>query len=153
MATPLTELTKKRQPVKVKWTTECQGAFEALKAKISDAPILKSPDFDKPFILQTDASELGLGAVLLQKGEDGNLNPISYFSRKLLERERHYAVPEKETSIIWSLNLLRPYLWGHKFTLQTDHRALVSLLDIQTKRRFFLSYAVSYTHLTLPTKA
>ena len=73
--------------------------------------VLKSSDFDKPFILQTDASDLGLGAVLLLQGEDGNLYLISYFSRKLLERERSYAVPEKEAlSIFWSLNLLRPYL-------------------------------------------
>lgn len=122
LATPLTELTKKRQPVKVKWTPECQSTFDALKAKSIEAPILKSPDFNKPFVLQTDASKLGLRAVLLQQGEDGNLYPVSYFSRKLLEREKHYVVPEKEAlSVFWALNLLRPYLWGRKSTLQTDH--------------------------------
>ncbi|XP_078246874.1 uncharacterized protein LOC144588278 [Pogona vitticeps] len=144
LAAPLTELTRKREPVKVKWTPECQKAFDALKAKIVDAPILKSPDFNKPFVLQTDASELGLGAVLLQQGEDGNLYPISYFSRKLLEREKHYAIPEKEAlSVFWALNLLRPYLWGRKFTLQTDHRALVWLQSMKSHNQKLLRWSLA----------
>ena len=106
--------------------------------------ILKSPDFNKSFVLQTDASELGLGAVLLQQGEDGNLYPISYFSRKLLEWEKHYAVTEKEAlSVFWALNLLRPYLWGRKFTLQTDHRALVWLQKIKSHNQRLLRWSLS----------
>ena len=95
------------------WTQECQRAFDALKAKIVSAPILKSPDFDRPFIFQTDAADWGLGAVLLQEGDVGICYPISYFSKKLLTHERSYSVPEKAPySVVWTHQHLCPYLWG-----------------------------------------
>ena len=60
------------------------------------APILQSPDFSKPFTLQTDASDRGVGAVLSPKSEDGVEHPVSYYSRKLLPREQRYSTVEKE---------------------------------------------------------
>ncbi|XP_014880742.1 trace amine-associated receptor 4-like [Poecilia latipinna] len=80
--------------------------------------------FAKDFLLQTDASEKDLGAVLLQ-GPPEDQHPVAYISRKLLPRERRYATVEKEAlAIKWALDSFKYYLLGREFTLQTDHRAL-----------------------------
>ena len=96
LAAPLTNLTKKREPQKVKWTQECDQAFRQLKEVLCNKPVLKAPDFTKEFRLQTDASEYGLGAVLSQKDEEGLEHPVVYISRKMLPRECNYATIEKE---------------------------------------------------------
>jgi len=82
---------------------------------------LVTPDFSKPLVVQTDASETGVGAVLsqLQEGEE---HPITYISRKLLPREQNYSTIEKEClAIKWALEELKYYLLGRHFTLVTDH--------------------------------
>ena len=125
LAAPLTNLTKKREPQKVKWTQECDQAFRQLKEVLCNKPVLKAPDFTKEFRLQTDASEYGLGAVLSQKDEEGLEHPVVYISRKMLPRECNYATIEKEClAIKWSMEALRVYLLGKKFVLQTDHNPL-----------------------------
>jgi len=79
----------------------------------------------KPFILQTDASHYGLGAVLSQEGQDGCEHPVAYASRKLLPREVKYAVIEKEClAIVWALKVFHVYLHGQAFTVETDHQSL-----------------------------
>ena len=83
----LTNLTKKNSPHKVVWTEACKLAFPKLKELLCTAPILMSPDVEKSFVLQTDASELGVGAVLSQQGDDGHEHPVAYWSRKLLPRD------------------------------------------------------------------
>ena len=76
-------------------------------------------------MLQTDASETGLGAVLLQEGGDAHLHPIAYLSKKLLPREKALSTIEKEClAIVWALGKFRPYLWGRRFRLETDHSPL-----------------------------
>uniref|UniRef100_A0A8C1TWC8 ribonuclease H n=1 Tax=Cyprinus carpio TaxID=7962 RepID=A0A8C1TWC8_CYPCA len=123
----LTDLTKKDKPNKVNWTQDCERAFQDLKNSLCTEPVLKSTDFEKTFTVQTDASEHGLGAVLLQEGQ-GQLQPIAYISRKLLPRESRYSTVEKEClAIKWALDALRYYLVGRKFILETDHRALAWL--------------------------
>ncbi|KAK7934242.1 hypothetical protein WMY93_005138 [Mugilogobius chulae] len=82
----LTNLTKKNVPNKVRWTEECEQAFNDLKEAVCTEPVLASPDFSQPFILQTDASQTGLGAVLLQERE-GERRPVVFLSRRLLDRE------------------------------------------------------------------
>lgn len=104
-------------------------------------PVLKSPDFQQPFILQTDASELGVGAALLQ-GEPDNLQPALYISRNLNKHEERYSVVEKEClAIKW--DYLRYYLLGWKFIPETDHRALTwhqNLRDTNSRiTRWFLA--------------
>lgn len=100
-------------PVKVVWIPECQLAFDVLKAKLVEAPILMAPNFQKPFVVQRDASEYGIGAVLIQEVDDGMLHPVSFFSKKLFPQEKSFSVPEKEClSVVWALNKLCPYLWG-----------------------------------------
>lgn len=126
-AVALTELTKKNKPNKLNWTTDCDRAFMDLKDALCKESVLQSPDFEQPFTVQTDASQFGLGAVLLQ-GEQGHLRPIAFISRKLLPRETRYSTVEKEClAVKWALDSFRYYLMGRKFKLETDHRALVWL--------------------------
>ena len=94
ITSPLTELTKKG--VKFVWTENTESAFQHLKTCLCSAPILAYPNFDKPFILQTDASDFGLGAVLTQLDKSGHERVISYASRTLTGRERNYTAMEKE---------------------------------------------------------
>ncbi|CAM4717004.1 unnamed protein product [Lepidochelys kempii] len=128
IATPITELCKKGKPDKVVWTEQCQEAFRALKEALVSGPVLANPDFDKPFVVFTDASDTGLGAVLMQEDEKGERHPIVYLSKKLLPREQHYAAIEKEClAMVWALKKLEPYLFGRHFTVYTDHSPLTWL--------------------------
>ena len=87
------------------------------------APLMRNPDFTRTFFLQTDASGVGVGAVLSQGETDDQ--PIAYFSRKLLCREKVYATVEKECfAIVLAVKHFRAYLVGRPFIVQTDHRAL-----------------------------
>jgi hypothetical protein len=89
--------------------------------------VLRLPDPDKRFILRTDASDDGLGAVLMQE-HDGKLHPVSYASKKLSGPERNYSTMEKEClAIIWGIRKFERYLQGVTFTLQTDHKPLTYL--------------------------
>lgn len=86
--------------------------------------MLSVPDFSKEFVVQADASEVSLGAVLAQIKE-GEEHPVLYLSRKLLPTEKNYAIVEKEClAEKWALEMLRYYLLGRKFTLVTDHSPL-----------------------------
>ena len=128
LAKPLTDLTKKKLPRQVLWSPECEVAFQTLKTALVNAPVLVTPDPNKRFIVHTDASMFGLGAVLSQIGEDGGEHPVAYLSRKLLPREVSYATIEKEClALVWALKKLTPYLYGRAFTLITDHNPLVWL--------------------------
>ena len=91
IAAPLTDLTRKNAPNLVSWSPACDSAFTELKGRMCSSPVLRSPDFTKPFLVQTDAYERGVGAVLSQLDDDGNDYPVSYYSRKLLPREERYA--------------------------------------------------------------
>ncbi|XP_078793179.1 uncharacterized protein LOC144987743 [Oryzias latipes] len=123
-AAVLTDLTRASAPNKVVWTEDCDAAFRDLKRAITSESVLYSPDFTRPFILQTDASAVGLGAVLVQEAE-GERHPVLFLSRKLLDRETRYSTVEKEClAMKWAIDSLRYYLLGRHFCLETDHRAL-----------------------------
>ena len=124
IAEPLTDLTKSRNPDRVKWTDNCEVAFCKLKELLVSPPVLKVVEPDKPYILQTDASELGLEAVLSQLKDDEE-HTVAFASRKLLPREKNYSVIEKEcVAIVWSLQVFYVYLFGQRFTIETDHQPL-----------------------------
>jgi len=124
IAKPLTDLTKKGQPNIVEWTACQEESFQNLKLKMSEAPILRLPDFTKPFILQTDGSNTGIGAALLQDFHDGRF-PIAYASKKLLPRERNYSTIEIEClAIVFGIKKFQKYLHDTNFELHTDHRPL-----------------------------
>ena len=90
------------------------------------APLMKNPDFTWTFILQTDASGVGVGAVLSQ-GEEQD-QPIAYFSQKRLPRERSYSTIDKEClAIVLAIKHFKAYLLGCPFIIQTDHGALIWL--------------------------
>uniref|UniRef100_A0A8C5QKE1 ribonuclease H n=1 Tax=Leptobrachium leishanense TaxID=445787 RepID=A0A8C5QKE1_9ANUR len=128
LAKPLTDLTKKSLPRQVLWSPECEQAFRQLKAALTQVPLLAAPNYNKCFIVHTDASMFGLGAVLSQVGDDGGDHPVAFISRKLLPREVGYAAVEKEClALVWALRKLQPYVYGRSFTVMTDHNPLVWL--------------------------
>ena len=125
IAAPLHRLTNKGS--NYHWSLECNDAFCILKHKLSSAPILCFPQFEKEFTVDTDASDSGLGAVLSQV-IDGEERVVAYASRTLTKSERHYATTRKEMlALVWALKHFRPYLYGKKFTARTDHKALIWL--------------------------
>ncbi|KAJ1175570.1 hypothetical protein NDU88_000857 [Pleurodeles waltl] len=144
IVTALTELTSKKMPKKVNWTVECQQAFDTLKQAMCSAPVLKAPDYSKQFIVQTDASEHGIGAVLSQTNDDGLDQPVAFISRRLLPREQRWSAIEREAfAVVWSLKKLRPYLFGTHFLVQTDHRPLKWLMQMKGENPKLLRWSIS----------
>ena len=132
MAAPLHYLTKKDVPFA--WTEECEFTFSQLKQFLIEAPILCYPQFgsDESFLLETDASGIGLGAILSQKQSDGEYHPIAYASRSLQPSEKNYGISELETlALVWAVKYFRTYILGHPCTVLTDHAACLSLLNTQ----------------------
>ena len=123
---PLVNLTKKN--VAFQFEQEEKEAFETLKEYLTNAPVLSFPRFDLPFILQTDASNHGIGSVLAQRLDDGE-HPIAYASRQLKKAELNYTTTEKEClAVVWLIHHFRQYLEHDSFIIQTDHAALKWLL-------------------------
>eukprot|EP00731_Ephydatia_muelleri_P030199 Em0021g722a len=110
---------------KVMWTEKCEGSFQKLKSLLCVEPVLRSPDFTKEFLLQTDASDVGVSAVLSQLDEEVADLPVAYYSSKLLAKEQKYATIEKEClAIKLATQAFRVYLLRRPFIIQTDHRVL-----------------------------
>jgi len=129
ISSPLHKLTERGR--QFKWTDECAQAFSELKHKLTNAPILSFPDFTKPFLLDTDASNSGTGAVLSQE-IDGQEKVIAYASRTLGKSEKKYCVTRKELlAMVTFIRHFRPYLLGRKFTLRTDHSSLKWLQQLK----------------------
>ena len=121
---------KKFELTKFVWSKECQEGFDALKHALTTAPVLAYPDYTQPFILETDASLKGLGAVLSQKGKDGEVRIIAYASRSLRPSKRsmrNYSSAKIELMALkWSVcEKFKDYLLGSKFTVFTDNNPLV----------------------------
>lgn len=122
---PLTNCLKKRNKIII--DQKYMDAFHQCKELLTHAPLLQYPDPSKPYILTTDASAVALGAVLSQ-GTVGTDQPIAYASRTLSETEMRYSTIERELlAVIWAVKHFRPYLYGNKFTIYTDHRPLAWL--------------------------
>lgn len=122
----LTDLLKKDQ--NHFWSPDCQMTFDKLKRAIASEPVLKLPEFDKAFKVETDAGDRTIGAVLVQEGR-----PVAFESWKLNETEQRFTVHEKEmTALVHCLRLWRHYLLGGKFEIQTDNVAM-SYFDTQKK--------------------
>lgn len=128
VASPLHALTRKG--AEFEWTNECEVSFQALKEKLTSAPVLAYPSFERPFVLETDASIAGIGAVLSQPQDDGLLHPVAFASRSLTPSERNYAITELETlAVVWAITHFIPYLYGHEVTVFTDHTAVKAVLE------------------------
>ena len=123
---PLTKLLKKDVPFT--WTEDQEKAFQTLKHALVNAPVLAFPDYSKPFLLCTDASGIGLGAVLMQSDDDGKKRVIAYASRLLNSAEKNYSVTHWEAlAVVWALKHFRDILYGYQVHVQTDHLPLCDL--------------------------
>lgn len=126
IAKPMTSFLKQNSKVNINCPKYIE-AFETLKTLIINPPILKYPDFSKTFTLTTDASNYAIGAVLSQSD-----HPISFASRTLNDHETRYSTIEKELlAIIWATKYFRPYLYGRKFIIETDHKPLQWLSNLK----------------------
>ena len=133
IAAPLNQLMRK--DTAYYWTDEQQQAFEKLKQRLIEAPILAHPDFDEPFIIMTDASKIGLGAVLSQKNKDNKEVVIRYASRRTNDAEQNYAATNLEClGVVWAVQYFRKYVAGTLFQIITDHSAITSLMKTKDPR-------------------
>ena len=124
IAKPLTQLLTKKG---FQWTVTAQEAFEKLKQAMVQTPVLALPDFEKPFTIETDACDTGIGAVLTQEG-----HPLAYFSKALGVRNQKLSTYEKEfLAVMMAVDRWRPYLQRGPFTIVTDHKSLCNLADQQ----------------------
>jgi hypothetical protein len=123
IARPLFNLLKKGAPFV--WTSESETAFQLLKQRLIEAPVLKLPDFSKTFTIDTDACDTGVGAVLQQEG-----HPIAYMSKPLGPKNRGLSTYEKEClAVLMAIDQWRPYLQNKEFVIRTDQQSLVHLDD------------------------
>lgn len=141
IAAPLTDLLKKDA---FKWTMETEKTFEALKKVMTMTPVLKLPDFSMTFVVETDASNIGIGAVLMQSEQ-----PIAYFSKKMGPRMQGKSAYLKELfAITEAVKKWRQYLLGRFFVIRTDQRSLKELFQqvIQTpEQQFYVKKLLGYT--------
>ena len=122
IAAPLYQLTQKDQIFN--WTSNCQDTFNQMKNCLTEAPILAYPDFGKEFILDTDASRLGIGGILSQV-QDGEERVIAYASRAMNKHEQKYCVTRQELlAAVYFIKYFKNYLYGRPFTLRVDHAAI-----------------------------
>ncbi|GJU59755.1 reverse transcriptase domain-containing protein [Tanacetum coccineum] len=129
IARPMTHLLEKDTPFF--FSPECQSSFEILKKKLTEAPILVSPDWDLPFELMCDASDFAVGAVLGQR-KDKYFRPIHYASKTLSDAQTNYTVTEKELlAVVYAFEKFRSYLVLSKTIVYTDHSALKYLFAKQ----------------------
>ena len=132
LARPLADLTKKDS--ELKWTQECQDSFETLKSKLIGPDIMAFPLDQGDYILDTDASNFGIGAVLSQI-QDGKERVIAYASRTMSRAEKNYCVTDKELlALRYFVEYFRHHLLGRQFTVRTDHQAIKWLFSLKNPK-------------------
>ncbi|KAJ9543217.1 hypothetical protein OSB04_022924 [Centaurea solstitialis] len=141
IAVPLTRLTKKSEPFV--WGSEQQTAFETLRRKLCEAPVLTLPEGVEDMTVYCDASRLGLGCVLMQRGQ-----VIAYASRQLKPHEANYPTHDLElAAVVFALKIWRHYLYGVKCTIYMDHRSLRYFLEqpnLNMRQRRWLNVVKDY---------
>ncbi|GFX93184.1 retrovirus-related Pol polyprotein from transposon 17.6 [Trichonephila clavipes] len=153
IASPLMDALKGRtKKGEITWMTECENAFRELKGKLIDKPVLYAPNFEREFIVQTDASNAGMGAVLTQLTEQGEEHPILYLSKKFSEVEKRYCTTEKEcASIVFAIKrhwfprkviatelIILKNAKGNRTLLGIDFLTAAGIvLDLQRKQWYF----------------
>ncbi len=126
IASPLTRLLKKDVPFP--WNEAQQQSFNTLKDVLTRAPILAFPDYSLPFTLSTDASAVGIAAVLMQTEESKRPHVIAYASRVLTAAESKYSVTHLESlAVVWGLKHFRDIILGYPITVYVDHTAVTQL--------------------------
>ena len=150
IAAPLTNLLSKK--VKFVWTDDCQLVFDKVKLLLQKSPVLKSPDYEKPFKLIIDSSDVGTGSVLVQEASDGLDHPVSYFSKKFLKYQKNYSVVEKETlGLVLALEHFDVYLGSTPFKIKvyTDHNPLTFLKTMKNKNQRLVRWSLALQEYNL----
>ena len=143
---PLEALTGSKTK-KLIWNEECQKSFDHLKTALCNTPVLTFPDYNKTFILDTDASFDRIGAVLSQKDESGFEKVISYGSHSLNKHELGYCITRKELlAVFYFTNKFKHYLYGKRFRLRTDHKAITFM--VKTKKPITAQFQTWLNFLT-----
>jgi RNase H-like domain found in reverse transcriptase/Reverse transcriptase (RNA-dependent DNA polymerase)/Integrase zinc binding domain/Chromo (CHRromatin Organisation MOdifier) domain len=146
-----------RKDTKFDWNDQCQEAFETLKGRFLQEPILMMPDHSKPFQMESDASKYASGAVLTQTDINGDRHPVAFLSKTFTDTERRYKIYDRELlEIVWALKEWRHYIQGsgHTTLIHMDHRNLTyfrkaqKLSDWQARWSLFLSkFDIKLQHL------
>ena len=153
IAKPLTELTKKSAPIKVEWTADADEALQKLKEGLCAASALHAPDFNKPFIIATDASDDAIGACLSQENAEGQIIPIAWASAKLTPTQRNWAVIEGEAyAITWALDKWDSWIYGGKVTLDTDHNPLTYIRNCTPSNPKLVRWALALERYDLSVR-
>ena len=127
-----------RNKVKFDWSSECQSAFENVKALICNAPVLAAPQWNKPFKVEVDASYVEAGAVLLQPDDLDVDKPVCFFSRKFNKHQLNYLVIEKETlALILALQHFSVYVSAGPVMVFTAEVFISHFLQVQVKSQVF----------------
>ena len=154
IAAPLTDLLKKN--TRFHWSEKCDIAFNTLKSVLTQAPVLVTPNFDKPFKISVDACDTGMGAVLSQVDSHNVEHPVCFHSQKFSKHEKVYSTVEKELlGLIIALKHFDFYINGSSIPIQvfTDHNPLVFLARVKNNQRllrwqlFLQSYNLSIHHI------
>ena len=128
IASPLNILLRKNQPFV--WGQAQEQSFQQLKKALTTAPVLTFPDYTLPFVIYTDASALGVGAVLMQTVKSGKNKVLGYASRTLTQAEQNYSVTHQEAlAIVWALKTFKDFIFGYEITVYTDHSAVTHLFE------------------------
>jgi hypothetical protein len=123
IARPLTNLLKKKK--EFVWDTTAMAAFESLKQAMTTTPVLQLPDYTKQFVVETDACDTGIGAVLMQDD-----HPLAFLSKPLSVQHQQLSIYEKEfLALLMAVDRWRPYLQRDEFIIRTDHHSLCFLED------------------------
>ncbi|XP_071490828.1 uncharacterized protein [Diadema antillarum] len=135
LVVPLTDLLKKGTTFQ--WSASCQDAFQKLKVVLMNDPVLIAPNFERSFQLATDASDRGVGAVLLQDDDNGHSKPVCFFSKKLNRHQQKYSTVEKEClSVVLAVQHFEAYLdGGRDIVVYTDHNPLTFLERFKHKNQ------------------
>ena len=140
---PLSDLLRKTSPEPLPANEDLLEHFHHLKAALSSQPVLKLPDPGATFVLRTDASLHGLGAVLLQYQKECP-HPVAYASRKLLDREKRYSTIEREClAVVFAISRFDFYLRGKEFILEVDHKPLLHLATFKGENDRLLRWALA----------
>lgn len=140
---PLTDLLKASRTFV--WSSTCQDAFDNVKALLISAPVLAAPQWDRPFKMHVDASEIGAGAVLLQDDDEGIECPVCFFSRKFLSYQSNYSVIEKEAlALVWALQHFDVYVGGGGMpvVIYCDHNPLTFLTTLQNPNQRLMRWSL-----------
>ena len=134
------------------WERECQKSFEELKFHLTTAPIVRAPNWQLPFEVMCDASDLAVGAVLAQR-EDGKPHVVYYASKTLNEAQRNYTTTEKELlAVVYALDKFRAYLVGAAIVIFTDHYTLKYLLTKQNAKARLIRWVLLFQEFNLQIK-